>query len=381
METLADTVGFPATASTSAKEAQIHGHDWQGLTGTWNGLRNTMEENGITLEAVYTGEFAHNFNPGLVSNRKETIYLDNLDLTLAIDTEKAGWWSGGSFFVYGLYNHGGNPSADVIGDLQTASNIEAPDTFLIYEAWYEQHFGDDIFSLLVGWHDLNSEFYASQYSDLFLNSTLGIGPEISGNVAISIFSKTGLALRARIHPAESWYIQAAAYDGDPGTRSLSTSEGRMYIAEAGIEKNGNALKTGFWLHTADKTFNGTTFSQDYGYYGIIDYELLKLNEDSSIGAFINWGAVPRARNEIVSHFDVGLHMHGIIPTREEDDIGIAFIRANTHSGQESVYELTYRMVIMPWLAIQPSFQWIQNPGGTPAAPANKVSIVRFEINI
>lgn len=382
----AESPGFLGIPTTSAREAKVHGHDegmmtWPGITGTWNGSRESMEENGISLEAAYIGELAHNFDAGLVNNRKESIYLDNLDLTLTIDTEKAGLWSGGTFFVYGLYNHGGDPSADVIGDLQTASNIEAPNTFLLYEAWYEQQIADGMFSLLFGFHDMNSEFYVSEYSSLFLNSTPGIGVEIAGNVPISIFAKTGLAVRARIQPIDEWYIQAAVYDGDPATRKLKSNEGKMYIVESGFSSDRGEYKAGYWQHTADKTFNGQTFSSDYGYYGIIDQELVELDGHGTIGGFVRWGAVPEARNEIISHVELGLHMHGIIPTRDEDDFGIAYIRANTHTGHETVYELTYRLAITPWLAVQPSFQLIQNPGGDPAASTIKVGLLRFELTI
>jgi len=46
-----------------------------------------------------------------------------------------------------------------------------------------------------------------------------------------------------------------------------------------------------------------------------------------------------------------------------------------------VYEFTYRSVITPWLAIQPSFQLIQNPGGDPANANIKVGLLRFEVTL
>jgi porin len=395
----ADDTGFPGHPSSTEREAIVHEKkgtvslfrpeesklspffmNWPGLTGNRGGIRDAMEAGGITFEAVYTGEFAYNLDPGLVSNRKENIYLDNLDLTLTIDTEKAGMWSGGTFFIYGLYNHGRNPTEDVIGDLQTASNIEAPDTFLVYEAWYEQKFSN-IFSILVGFHDLNSEFYVSEYSSLFLNSSPGIGAEVSGNVPVSIFAKTGLALRLHIDPADFWYIQAAVYDGDPATRALKAGEGKMYIIESGVSSETGTYKVGYWRHTADKIFNGKNFNSDYGYYGIIDQELFELGDHGTIGGFVRWGAVPANRNEIISHTEFGLHMHGLIPARDEDDLGIAYIRASTHIGNETVYEFTYRAVITPWLAVQPSFQLIRNPGGVPANSLIKVGFLRFEVVI
>ncbi|MDQ6967055.1 MAG: carbohydrate porin [Mariprofundaceae bacterium] len=382
---VADEVGFLAQPNSMGREDKIHGHDtgvldWSTLTGDWGGVRPDMEANGVTFEAVYTGEIVRNFDPGVVNNKKETIYLDNLDMTLTIDTEKAGMWSGGTFFVYGLSNSGRNPSTSVIGDLQTASNIEAPNTVSVYEAWYEQRFSDSL-SLLVGFHDLNSEFYVSEYSSLFLNSTPGVGAEMSGNVAISIFARTGLAARLHIDPTENWYIQMAVYDGDPTTRALKASEGKMYITETGLHSTTGTYKLGYWKHTANLIFNGKAFSSDYGYYGIVDQELLHFGGDSSIGAFIRWGAVPSDRNKITSHVGFGLHMHGLISNRREDDIGVAYIRANTRTGNETVSEFTYHAVLTPWLSIQPSFQWIQNTGGLPSNRSVRVGLLRFVVGL
>ncbi|GAV20652.1 porin [Mariprofundus micogutta] len=380
--TVADDSGFLGHPSTSEREASIHGHnddiDSPGLTGNWGGVRDLLKKNGVSFEATYTGEIASNFDPGLISNQKDSIYLDNIDLTLTIDTEKADLWPGGTFFIYGLANSGRNPSEGVIGDLQTASNIEAPNTFLLYELWYEQEFSD-FTSVLFGFHDLNSEFYISEYSSLFLNSSPGVGAEMSGNVPVSIFAKTGLAVRLHFSPTDNWYIQTAAYDGDPATRSLKSSEGKMYIIESGISTEMGTYKAGYWMHTANITFNGNNFSGDYGYFGIVDQKLFDIGEHGDIGAFVRWGAVPSNRNEIISNLQFGLHMHGLIPTRDEDDFGIAYIRANTHIGNETVYEFTYRAVLSPWLVIQPSFQFIQNPGGDPANATIKVGLLRFEI--
>jgi len=81
-------------------------------------------------------------------------------------------------FVYGLFNHGGFPSATVIGDLQTASDIEASrNQFIVQEAWNQQKCMDGRISVLAGLYDLSSEFYLSDYGALFFNSSFGIGLE------------------------------------------------------------------------------------------------------------------------------------------------------------------------------------------------------------
>ncbi|MDX8397995.1 MAG: carbohydrate porin [Mariprofundaceae bacterium] len=389
----ADT--FLGKPSSSEREALVHGHEdglmqWPGITGTWGGQREAMQEKGLTLEAVYTGEFAKNFtgNPNATAaGQKKTIYQSNTDLTLTLDTEAAGMWSGGTLFVYGLGNTGGNPT-DYTGDAQGYSNIESTaDQWIVHEAWYQQEFGDGMVSLLAGLHDMNSEFYASSYGSLFLNGSFGIGPELSANVAASLFPKAALGVRARINPMENFYVQAAIYDGDSATRTLKTAEGKLMVAETGLGSDSGEYKLGYWLHTADKTFDNQTFGSDYGLYAVIDQALVKLDGDGVIAAFLQYGYAPKSRNEIYTYIGAGLHMHGVIPSRDEDDIGIAMARADFHASKaaakvsETAVELTYRLVATPWLAIQPSFQWIQNPSGDSTAPAVKAGLLRFEITL
>ncbi len=382
---LADSPGFPGQPSPAQQEAALHGHEsgllnWQGISGNWGGVRQSLDDGGITIEGAYTGEFVRDFSGGTPGGNN-VIYEDNLDLSITFDSEKMGLWSGGTLFVYGLRNHGGDPSGNVIGDLQTASNIEAPDNFLVQEAWYEQVFADGLVSILLGLHDLNSEFYVSDYGSLFINSSFGIGPDMSANVALSIFPKAGLTARVRVAPNDNSYVQSAIYDGDPSTRALHASEGKLMIVEAGFSSDTGSYKLGYWNHSADITVGARTYNNDYGLYGVIDQELMHFDGDSTIGAFLQFGWAPAARNTVTRYIGGGLHLHCLIPSRDEDDIGIAVARADTHLNAETTLELTYRLVLTPWLAIQPSFQIIQNPSGDATIPTANVGLLRFEVGL
>jgi len=383
---------FLAKPTAAEREAMVHGHEkglmtWQGITGSWDGYRAAMQDHGVNIAAVYTGEVARNFNANSVTGngKVKTIYHSNIDLTLTVDTDKAGLWSGGKLFIYGLGNAGTAPSA-YTGDLQTYSNIEAPHQWILFVAWYEQTFGDAA-SLLLGLYDLNSEFYNTEYGSLFLQSSFGIGPDMSGNVNLSIFPRAGLAARLKITPTENSYIQGAVIDGNPATFGFRAGEGKFYIAESGVSSHTGTYKVGYWKHTAVHTFAGNNFSNDYGMYGVIDQKIVTLDNDASIGWFLQYGYTPKARNLIYSYIGTGLHCHGLIPNRGEDDLGIAVAHASTHASPtaanvaETAVELTYRAVIAPWFAVQPSLQVIQNPGGNATAPTVTAGLLRFEITL
>ena len=96
-----------------------------------------------------------------------------------IDAEQVFNIPGGTLFFYGLYNNNKTLSDTLIGDMQTVSNIDTTTATRLYEAWYEQAFGDGKSSLKVGLYDLNSEFDAIDTAGLFLLSSHGIGPDYS----------------------------------------------------------------------------------------------------------------------------------------------------------------------------------------------------------
>ena len=381
--------GFAGTTGSAEKEAEIHGHEEGlvapfGITGEWGGLRKKLVDHGVTVKGLYTGEFASHYSGGPL-NKNATLYHDNLDLTMIVDTEKAGLWPGGTIWVYGLRNHGNDPSAYTVGDLQTASNIGAYDQFIINEAWLNQDFAEGRVSVLAGLHNLNSEFFVSTYGALFINSSFGIQPEVSHNAGVSIFPMSGLGMRLRVKPTENSYLQAADYDGVPPARQLPVSgaNGEFQVAEAGYINNASDIKIGYWRHTAEKIHAGQTFDGNYGYYGIVDQQLVQFDnaEHSAISVFAQYGWVPSERNDVTGYLGGGLHLHGLVPGRPVDDIGFAVGRASTHVDAETVYELTYRLVLTDWLAFRPDYQWIQNPGGDAANNTANVAFLRFEIQL
>src|SRR5262249_4533294 len=140
------------------------------LTKNWGGPRKTLSDHGIDLALIYKGEVNRNFSGGI---KQATNYLGNMDFRVSIDGEKLAGWKGGSAFFYIWGDHGGDPSKNV-GDAQVTSNIEtAVNTVKLYEAWVQQLAFEDRVSILFGLHDLNSEFYSTDTTALFFNSTFG----------------------------------------------------------------------------------------------------------------------------------------------------------------------------------------------------------------
>ncbi len=380
-------------------------------------LKNILESKGISLDIVFTGDFVTNHSGGLKragSGIDTSIsYLSNTDLIAEFDTEKAGFWKGGTFHGHFFNHHGANPSEDYIGDLQGSDNFESEKGTKLYEFWYEHSFdlyGTDL-SVLIGQHDLNSEFNISEYGLLFLHSSFGFNNEISNNIPVSNFPVAALGFRIKWEPTENLYFMAEISDGDPGKNNggfdwkLDSKEGFVNFYELGYHFGDQeesrtmpgTYKLGWWYHTAefddvrdrDENENPIRHSDNYGLYFIADQMLIPGEGKKGLGAFFQIGGVPSDRNEVDLYVGGGIHYQGIIPAREDDILGLAVAHASISEdlrdiekmdSHETAVELTYRAQIFPWLAIQPGVQTIFNPGADPDLDNAVVSIVRFQIN-
>ena len=316
----------------------------------------------------------------------------------------------------GLGNNGGDPSETDIGDFQVVSNIEAPDTWKLFEAWFQQNFFGDRISLLIGLIDLNGQFDVIETASLFLNSSHGIGPDFSqtGANGPSIFPTTTLGTRAKLKPLDFFYVQGGVWDavaGDPddhtGTEfDWNKDEGLLVVAELGLvlgEEN-TQLKDlpygkyalGAWIYTSQfedltLTLPDPTDEEEEiplmhdgnkGIYALAEQRVFSEKEDDNQGlsVFIRLGWANPDFNDISLYTGGGLVYTGLIPSRNEDQIGVAVAAAHVGNkfkqavldedeilvkDEEVNLELTYRSQILPWLAVQPNFQWVINPGFDP----------------
>jgi len=367
-------------------------------------LKAQQKESAFEFEAALTSDFASDMFGGI---NQGSAYLGNIDLTITFDTDKANWWKGGTFFVYGLNNHGKSLSS-LVGDLQVSDNIEAEANTRLYQFWYQQQLGN--VSIIIGQHDLNSEFAVTEYGTTFLNSSFGIQPDISSNVPVSIFplASFGSILKWNISP--NFTFLAAAYDGDPGdeesnpnslTWNLNSTEGAMTIYELQYTVSKDSITTGtykigVWHHTANTltyAANPIEYNNNQGIYFIADQKIFSEAKDNNqgLGLFVQLGISPKDCNIIKSYAGVGLVYNGLVPSRDDDQVGIALGQATLNYDfqnvdmqlypykHEDVIEFTYQAIIGPHFYVQPDFQYIINPSGAVSINNALVGSIRVGI--
>jgi porin len=389
-----------ASAFSQGKGVSPEGMD---VTKRW------FEKAGISYEIAYKGEYWANTRGGL---RIEQTHLHNLEISAALDTKQAGLWSYGKLFAHLLSDRGGRLlTGEIVGDSQTVSNIEAPRSTRLYQLWYEHSLLDGKLSLLLGIHDFNSEFAATEFGAFFINSSFGISKDISGGARPGIFPLAAPAIRAKLIPNKSWEFLVGVYNGDPGDPGLHKHFPRLtFDGQAGAliavesvyhfrhETLPGTVKAGFWHNTGrfddlmDVDHSGNPISRkgNKGFYLVADKLLFAKDDDQGLGAFLQLGWTPdRNINEFNSYIGAGFKYKGLIPRRCGDEAGIAVAHAllsdKLVSGlgrdkAETTLEISYKAVVNRYIALQPDVQFVLNPGADQSLKNAVAAGLRLEIS-
>lgn len=363
------------------------------LTGNWGGVRDSLEEKGITLNFEYVSTLFTNTHGG-VNTHHATEYTGNTHLTLSLDTGALGWWQGGEFFIYGEERHGPGLTGRHVGDLFTFNNDEERDFVQISEYWWRQDLLDGKVWFKIGKMDANADFLVVEYGLEFINSVFAVIPL----VPVPTFPDPALGLVGYVEPTDRLYLMAGVFDQqafggtsgfDTAVHNRSDSVTMLELAlMPELKMSGRSLpgtyRVGGWYTSADEDvfFNDLggrrrprTHRGNQGVYAAFDQLIFKENDEpgdsQGLGAFFQFGWAPSAYNEISQYYGTGMQWTGLVPSRDDDITGLAFghaslsgrVQALEHRHSETAIEWFYKAQITPWFSVMPDLQYIFKPGG------------------
>jgi porin len=392
-----------------------------GITGDWDGMRSTLTaDHGVEIFCSYTAEVWGNTVGGL---KQGAVYTGLLEFGANVDLEKLIGWKGASIHNNWFWLSGRDASEDLVGSFLTISNIAGFNTLRMDELWFQQNLLDDRISIRLGQIRADTEFVISESGLLFLNATLGFPAFMYTNLPDGgpVYPMGTLGIRLALTPVQWFTFQTAIFEGNKFPQDvnrhgfryrLNQKFGYFWINEAKFLWFGNedssglpgTFKVGAWFHTAKfaNPNDGELLDGNYGFYFIVDQMLYrqpgemvaaasgkddtmvsgdkdaKKKTDHRLLWFARVGFEPKDQNFIGFYFDTGLTYKGLIPSRDDDTIGIAFKYAqltpsaqrsfsragSTPAGAEMALEFTYQAQVTEWLTVQPDIQFIINPGGT-----------------
>jgi porin len=374
------------------------------LTGDWGGARTALLERGVYIEAANATDWFDSVDGGASGAAS----MANLfEVALTADLGALVGLSGGTFFVLGFGAHGEDPS-EAAGTIHSPGDLaEDESVWTLAEFWYEQAFFADRAGVLVGFFAVDSEFDVRETAEAFLNDGFGTGLELgeTGRNVDSAFALGGLGVRGRLAVTPDIDLRAAVVEGIPGELDdpvalgleLDGDEGVLMIAEAEWRPAGYRflrLALGGWHYSTDfeRIDGGPEADGTSGVYGFAEGVIFTEPgaDDQGLSGFVRVGRADETVNRFGAYRAAGLVYTGLVPGRPEDLTGLGvssvqngddFIDAadGPVDRRETVFELTHRVRIRPWLAIQPSVQYARNPETDPDIDDNWTVGVRVDV--
>ena len=340
------------------------------LLGDMGGLRPLAADHGVTLTLTEQSEVKANASGGL---KRGATYDGLTMLTALVDAEKAFGWTGGSFNIGVLNIHGRALSPYYLGNLQTASGIEASPTTRLWEFWVQQSFAGGFADVKLGQQSLDQEFLASTNSAVFINTMMGwpMVPSVDLYAGGPAYPLSSLGARLRVNASDRVTFLAGVFgDNPPGGPFDDDSQlrgdsrwgnntglhtGALFIAEAqyqlnqktpGAEKQPEglptAVKVGVYADSADfydqrYAANGALLAANpalparriggnSAVYLLADQGIWKPSPDSSrvLSLFVRALSAPTSQNVVDFSINGGLTLTAPLAGREDDTFGLGF---------------------------------------------------------
>jgi porin len=401
-------------------------------------LPNPYERLGIKFAATYIGEVLGNATGGL---QQGATFEGRLNLAVDLDFDKLAGWKGLSAHANIFAIHGDGLSRSNLGNFFVVSGIEALPTVRLYEAYFEQKFFGDKWSIRGGQLAADSEFIASKYTDVFTNASLGWPAITAVNLPAGGPSPPLAAVGARLYGKLSDNITALAaiFDGDsagPGPGDPQQRNryglnfrvndpplvlGEMQFSWKNIapdDGRAGALKIGGWHHFG--TFSDQRLTSDGlsiadpagsglgrmlrandGIYSVIEQKIhaVPKSKDRGVGVFMRTSASPSDRNLIDFYTDAGINVIGFFDQRQNDKFGVAIGYAHVSKraqaldrdygvfaglpdwpvrSSEALFTASYLYEVEPGLNLLPNYQYIVRPAGGATAPGGPNPGIRLK---
>ena len=372
--------------------------DWNAdtLTGDWNGGRSRMVNSGISLELIHKSDFLINASGGI---KRGFAWMANTEAGVLFDLDKMLNMESTTVYVHLHGQSGDKFNRDYVGSFVGVDNIETSvNTWQFNEAWIQKDFSASSLSILAGLYAIDSEFYVTDSSGVFIQPPYGMANDLAstGKNGPPIFPLGALALRIKYTPSgKDLYFQGVVTDGVPGDPGnpygthiqLNEGDGTLSVIELGytpqsgeraIQDAGeyfNKTALGLWRYTSNfpDLADPTILHPSHGFYIFAERSLAADAEHPGRGmsGFIRFGNVSRQIHQSDWTGSIGLRYRGLIDAREEDISGIAItvnhagslyrqVTANSETYQ-TTFEATYQYRLYPWLSLQPDLQFISNP--------------------
>ena len=369
------------------------GNFWQRtqLTGDWNGARTNWTDHGFFLDIYSTSTYQNVTDGGLKTG---SAFAQNTQLSLNIDTARAGWWSGGLFHFTVQSRYGSSPeNTFTVGSyVPQYTGFVEPGALLSQDTWPSEYFLTQAvakkFSVVLGViSDVfipDETLFGNSYKFYFANFNLNKNPmttnfyQPTAIAALGVWTPTPSVIVAgggldpftrantfedAFHTGLNLYVTAVvsyALRGRPGQVSPSFNWSNQ--AQIDFESPFGPLSRAQVPDAVGALLGGPTAglpvnfkrSSSFTIANASQYLYLKETEASEVkkkmknaeplrgvGVFGRAGYAPKTTNTLTWDGSVALLARGLWDSRQDDSFGVGYYY-NAVSGElkDSIGQLT-----------------------------------------
>ena len=402
---IAISFNAPAGARDAPSSNLYSGDFWtrSSLSGDWGGLRSDLAAKGVTLDISLT-----QVGQGIVHGGKDTGWQyggGRGNITLNLDSQKLGLWSGGSLTVEAEGNF--IPQDNLLKSINGKSGALMPvnssqiypmpagDNFNLPQVSFTQ-FLSSYAALLIGKLDTTSgdanEFAHGKGDTQFMSLAFNFNPIPLVTTPYSTLG-TGLTLLPTKDPKEAivnfLILQAngqasrSGFDDLDANKLTIAGEGRVrtdFFGLTGHQLFGAVFSNRKFTsidQNARFIFENGAFEGKKGswnvYYNFDQYLYEpKKGSGEGFGLFARFGASDGNPNFMHFFYSLGVGGKAVIPTRPNDRYGFGFyyidvsnpklqglFRSTKLLRDEYGFEAFYNIAIAPWLQLTPDIQIVR----------------------
>ena len=299
--------------------------------------------------------------------------LNLLSLDLSIPTEKLGLWKNGnidilSFATYKLQKE------RIYDDLQGFSNIETDEnTPFGFSLLGYTHSFDEKFSIFAGLRRINVDYFDSDNTSFFTNSSIVAFPTAASNFYAPIDPFSAMCLHFEYQTTENLLLEISFYNGvayfpyDDFKKNFTVApkqDGVLTIGEINYSKNllgigNNAL---YCLGACGLPFYEK--NKNFSIWARLEQNIFNFNErEVQFFLFYSFGKIDE-QAEVIDNFLCAKNYYGtgfIVKNlfTKEDGLGAYYHFAEYRTNKEGALEISYKYNVVSWLTLQPTIHIIK----------------------
>lgn len=245
-------------------------------------------------------------------------------------------------------------------DQQTFSNIEGPDLLLSpFLMGYTYHFNDN--RLFAGLRNVNEDYFTTEYTSLFTQSSAGIHPTLSANFELTDYPQTGLALFLEMNISPCLRFRTSVYNGVTGT--FYGKKDHPFGFD--YQNNGVFIMQDMLLSKANFRYNfgmmayfsGEKLNRGGVVWGVVEKPVL-ITDHMEIGVVFDASYSFMSAPQCSSYMSLGFVADGLIGEKGKSIIASRLFYAGIREQKEFDLELNWLYQINSRLQIQPALHVI-----------------------